>query len=507
MKIVTSRSSASVRSKPSCSNCRLRHLKCDRGEGECKQCKQRKLPCKREDFSPIMYRHSRGFNVSNNKSSRAHLDQLHVFNSSDFALCEGSLTPPPSVDSDGQRPKDNGLILSASPPDIEPVAISSDCSDDGQSPSCELQSSASPIFLESRRHAYLFGYFRSNLSSWFDITSKNDEFRKLVISRALRYRALLFAILTVSSKHLSLVNGNSSHEAEQFYDECLQLLIKQFNEPNVLVDENVFAAVVILRLYEELSSTDKILNEDCHLDSIKFFAQTFSCHGFDVGYVAFQVQLRQDLYSSIICSRPLKLLDIPFANLEELSDDDYSWANEICRITANIANYCFGPTNDDPDACINLNSHLTMWHKLCFKRFHEIFSYKDNDDAFLITLYQQPSHALAMECYHLAIILLTIHAPQLFVSMGSPTILIHKIVEKYIITSLHKVMGIALGSDNNVVKIMACPAIWVAGSLCTEFSERTCILNFLRNTGLTCHWPTKKIINKLETDWGQYDLV
>jgi hypothetical protein len=40
--------------------------------------------------------------------------------------------------------------------------------------------------------------------------------------------------------------------ADQFYQTCLSTLIPALHNPELLKDENLFSAVVILRLFEEL---------------------------------------------------------------------------------------------------------------------------------------------------------------------------------------------------------------------------------------------------------------
>lgn len=63
---------------------------------------------------------------------------------------------------------------------------------------------------------------------------------------------LLYAIFAVSALHLSITGSWDAYDADQYHQECLQILIPALDEPAAIIDETLFAAVVILRLFEEL---------------------------------------------------------------------------------------------------------------------------------------------------------------------------------------------------------------------------------------------------------------
>jgi hypothetical protein len=64
---------------------------------------------------------------------------------------------------------------------------------------------------------------------------------------------LLYAILAVSARHLSVTKGYDIDEADRYHRECLGLLIPILDDSSAALSEALYAATVILRLFEEIS--------------------------------------------------------------------------------------------------------------------------------------------------------------------------------------------------------------------------------------------------------------
>lgn len=59
---------------------------------------------------------------------------------------------------------------------------------------------------------------------------------------------------------MSMVSNLEDNESPVYADKCLAMLIKSMDDPYAHWDENLLAAVVILRLHEELSHGKPHLN-------------------------------------------------------------------------------------------------------------------------------------------------------------------------------------------------------------------------------------------------------
>lgn len=88
------------------------------------------------------------------------------------------------------------------------------------------------------------------------------HFGTVVPQRAMQHPILLHAMFAVAAKHMSLVLTYDAAEGSHYYNECISLLIPTIVQAEENYDENLLAATVILRSYEEMSgrlSIDELL--------------------------------------------------------------------------------------------------------------------------------------------------------------------------------------------------------------------------------------------------------
>jgi hypothetical protein len=69
--------------------------------------------------------------------------------------------------------------------------------------------------------------------------------------RAFRCPVLFNAIMTFAARHLSRTSDFDSAVADHYHHECISLLIPMLDTKELVADETLFAAVVILRAFEE----------------------------------------------------------------------------------------------------------------------------------------------------------------------------------------------------------------------------------------------------------------
>lgn len=70
--------------------------------------------------------------------------------------------------------------------------------------------------------------------------------------RARSNRTLATAILALSARHLSRTTQFDSFVADHYHQECLQTLIPILGESTAVLDDALLAALVVLRLLEEM---------------------------------------------------------------------------------------------------------------------------------------------------------------------------------------------------------------------------------------------------------------
>lgn len=91
--------------------------------------------------------------------------------------------------------------------------------------------------------------------SKLDITDIQRHFAVDVPELALSCPVLLNALMAYAGRHLSRVSDFDSAVADHYHHECVSLMIPMLDEKDLVADETLFAAAVILRAFEETNGT------------------------------------------------------------------------------------------------------------------------------------------------------------------------------------------------------------------------------------------------------------
>jgi hypothetical protein len=218
-----------------------------------------------------------------------------------------------------------------------------------QSPSDILHSYFSTLPIESPKlvdpqEAFLLRHYISTLGIALDVCDSHRHFSSVVPDLATRSPLLLNAALAASAHHLSRVTHYDPRVADMYHERCVELLIPLLDELSFVSDE-VVAATVLLRLYEQMSSA--ITGSDCarHLSGTSAFmnAESTCATAGGIRQASFWIFLRQDIDVALNHQRPLKLNLDAFAPRMDLHElwDDWAWANRMVWITAEIVAFAF----------------------------------------------------------------------------------------------------------------------------------------------------------------------
>ncbi|KAF2152171.1 hypothetical protein K461DRAFT_163115 [Myriangium duriaei CBS 260.36] len=112
-------------------------------------------------------------------------------------------------------------------------------------------------FLE-KKEAFLFHHFIYEMSPTIDICDKDRHFATEVPRRALFYPAIKNALLALSSRHLCFLKESADTESARYVGPSLRVMIHCLNDPLGHWDENLLAAMVLLRLHEEMSGKSEL---------------------------------------------------------------------------------------------------------------------------------------------------------------------------------------------------------------------------------------------------------
>jgi hypothetical protein len=113
------------------------------------------------------------------------------------------------------------------------------------------------------READLMRNFTENMALWVDVADVERHFEIEIPRRALANTMLRYAIFAFSSRHLNRHNNNRDlTESLDYHSRALQMLIPQLSGPEEGLTVDVFAAVVILRLDEEMDGERILCDSD-----------------------------------------------------------------------------------------------------------------------------------------------------------------------------------------------------------------------------------------------------
>lgn len=148
---------------------------------------------------------------------------------------------------------------------------------------------------------------------------------------------VMYALLTVASRHQSIMLGSDETEANTYHGHCLEYLIPALSRPEETYDDNLLVTVVILRLYEEL---DNQKDKKCHLLGSSRLLNTISKFSSSGGLAeaASWLFLRQAIYVCLVQKEPWELCleNYESSFVFECPDDDGSYANVIIFLFAKI---------------------------------------------------------------------------------------------------------------------------------------------------------------------------
>ena len=121
--------------------------------------------------------------------------------------------------------------------------------------------------LQDEIEANLFRYFIESVARTFDLCDPERHFAMVVPCRAMLYSPLLNAMVALSAKYLSQSCGYDQSISHRYYQRSLRTLRPMLCDEGALMDENLFAATVILRNCEEVDGMSSFspLPDLCYL--------------------------------------------------------------------------------------------------------------------------------------------------------------------------------------------------------------------------------------------------
>ncbi|KAM0547304.1 hypothetical protein ACHAPJ_010439 [Fusarium lateritium] len=264
------------------------------------------------------------------------------------------------------------------------------------------------------REAVLVKNFTENMALWADATDLKRHFELEVPRRSMYFPVLRYAVFAFSSRHVNRNKLDTTTESLEYYDHCLSLLIDAVAESNGRIDEETLAAIAILRQYEEMDADDM----EMHLTGTSRIVNSMSSFDFNggLGEAAAWLCLRQDIYVSLTKQRPLRSDLETFLQSDVFRRfDDAAYANRMVFLLARALS-CVFPANSP---CFiqkleDIRLEVDTWFDSKPAAFNPILENSRNKDEgrLLPEIWVlSPFHAVGLQYYHIAKIVLAMSTP------------------------------------------------------------------------------------------------
>ncbi|KAL2432635.1 hypothetical protein ABEF95_014193 [Exophiala dermatitidis] len=407
--------------------------------------------------------------------------------------------------------------------------------------------------------ACLMRYYIDHLASWFDVGDPARHFTLSVPQRARRCPPLLNAIFTAASRHLASLpqyrtaNGVVKYQdialpnltedtAVKYHNACLAYLIKLSGDPEHVRDENLLAAAVILRYYEEIDTSFTGQDSETFLHTFQVFVKaqanpysfllndgdnpeylrpgsaTGTIRANAIAYLksfqhaAFRIALRQETTTAFLKQRSVRL---PLASWTILSGfdeaEDFIWSDRHLYHCANVLQFCFpsdgsgGSSRSQSERWTELRQYQAHWDQvkpLSFSPIHYQEPDRSKGECFPHIWYMAEVHVTGMMFLDLARILLTVYNPNI-PRIGPGVITAQRRIVEEVHDIVIRICGTAMSySSSQPIMVQAYMAIAVCGEYFSDPGERKALLGILDKLMKEHGWPTGKTAKTLKQEWG-----
>ncbi|CAK7201388.1 hypothetical protein SEUCBS139899_004092 [Sporothrix eucalyptigena] len=416
--------------------------------------------------------------------------------------------PASLSDESPQSPTDRFIVQDEPLQPLHPPLVLS-AEDRAAHPNVYTEKSVFP--LQDKRQALLLRHFVQNLAIWLDLCEPSHQFGTIVPQRAATCTVLLNAILALSSKHLAHLGNFDRYASDHYHQECLNVLIPMLSHEDTAADENLFAATIILRVWEEMEFKHTGFDSQGYLLGIHAFVHG---HGHKIApntlsAAAFWVGLRQEIYTATVNQQPVKApLQLSLADgARGLGPaEDHDWANRAVIHCVDVLNFCFGDNTSSSSPRFSWDA-LSVWNKQWTALLPDsftptLFREREAGESFPEIWHHSSWHVTGIQHHILAQLFLVSFDPKI-PRIGRQRLEAAKKINSRVCELVREICGIGLSNQwTPPAMFTACMAITAFGDRFHERADQEALLDMLRLTEKDHARPTEAVQQQLMRSWN-----
>ncbi|GAQ05957.1 hypothetical protein ALT_3278 [Aspergillus lentulus] len=357
----------------------------------------------------------------------------------------------------------------------------------------------------------LLRYFIEEVSPWFDHCDNRRHFQFVVPCRAQHCPTLRYAIFAVSARHLcrlpqyrtrrgilyggQLLPHLQTSSAVEYMLKCIPGLAEFPNIQDPTHQENIMAAAVILRQYEEMEEETREGRGSVEAEIIDSMIASPLDHS--LATAAYWIVIRQEIYYALTRET------VPHLRFDSDRWRNASIANNMIMFVGKVAQWRWGQKRPDEWTQLKLDEQKLVHESLGqMEPILELKADRAKDQIFPTVWYSFDVQATAVQHFQLAQMILTAENPQL----EKANCAAHRKAEAQVRSIILKLCGIAL----NHLRVQPCLvnaviAITLYGDYFTDHAEREALVGIINRTRDLHVWQMKKPYETLLRRWEEAD--
>ncbi|KAJ5231896.1 uncharacterized protein N7469_006484 [Penicillium citrinum] len=367
-------------------------------------------------------------------------------------------------------------------------------------------------------------YFIEELSPWFDHCDELRHFQFVVPRRAQSCPTLKNAIFAVSSRRLCRLPKYSTSKgicyrgqllpclkkssALEYMLKCIPDLVRFPEIQDPVHQENIMAATVILRQYEEMDEEmdENELDTDYYDDQrVNFLAITQSIIDSmtesplenSLANAAYWIVIRQEIYHAYTRE------NVPHMRFDTNKWRNTSIASDMIMFAGEVATWCWGQKHPGEWSQLKLREQQ-LAHD-CMGEIEPILDLnadRAKGKIFPTVWYKYDVQVTAIQHFRLAQMILIAESP----CLEKATRAGHRKAEAQVRATVLNICGIALGHLRiQPALVNAVIAITLYGEYFTDRDERDALVGIINRTKELHAWPMRKPYETLQRRWEMVD--